>query len=113
MDVKVDYCVVGFSIYFNFFDVQGVDGEDIVVGFVFWWCCVVVVCFIKIGVGLNGFFWQFCLIGIGFLWQDVGIGWQVSDYLVLLVGVGWCIWIVVGYYKVFGFCGYIILYQMW
>ncbi len=33
MDVKADHRAAGLSIHLNFLDVEGVDGEDIAVGF--------------------------------------------------------------------------------
>lgn len=57
MYVKVDYCVVGVFINVKMFDVQCVNCKDIVVCFFFRWCCVVVVCFIEIGMCLNDVVW--------------------------------------------------------
>lgn len=63
MDVKADHRAAGLSIHLNFLDVQGVDGEDIAVGFALRRRRAAVACLTKIGAGLNGLFRQLRLTG--------------------------------------------------
>ena len=49
MDVKADHRAAGLSIHLNFLDVQGVDGEDIAVGFALRRRRAAVACLTKIG----------------------------------------------------------------
>ena len=63
MDVKADHRAAGLSIHLNFLDVQGVDGEDIAVGFALRRRRAAVACLTKIGAGLNGLFLQLRLTG--------------------------------------------------
>jgi hypothetical protein len=49
MDVKADHRAAGLSIDLNFLDVQGVDGEDIAVGFALRRRRAAVACLTKIG----------------------------------------------------------------
>lgn len=70
MDVKADHRAAGLSIHLNFLDVQGVDGEDIAVGFALRRRRAAVACLTKIGAGLNGLFRQLRLTGTGPLRQD-------------------------------------------
>lgn len=51
---------------------------------------------------LDGICGQVVVLDIDVGWQVGGGGWQVEYGLVLLVVVGWGIWVIYGYGEVFG-----------